>query len=85
MRMSLDEAERLQEDLLKSRGSAAALAVHDALWLRVILLEHCRRLGAAERVRFDRRADRILNRLSAEPQSDFLSEATITVGRCGKR
>jgi len=85
MRMSLDEAQRIREELLGLRGSPAARAIHDALWLRVVLLDHCHRLGAADRTRFERRANRLLSRVLADPQSEFLSGSTITVGRDGKR
>lgn len=85
MRMSLDEARRMRDGLLESRGSLAARVIHDALWLRVVLLEHRQRLGAAEGLRFERRADRILRRLSADSQPNVPSETTITVGRNGKR
>jgi hypothetical protein len=83
--MSLDAAKAMRDELFELRGSPAAVAIRDALWLRVVLVDYCQRLGAAERARFERRADRILGRYSADPQSRFLSETTITVGRNGKR
>jgi hypothetical protein len=85
LQMSLSDAQQIRDALMVSRGSPAARAIQDALWLRVVLVEYSRRLGGAERARFERRADSILGRLVADPRSDVLSETTRTVVRRGKR
>lgn len=85
MSMSLQEAERLNGRLVASRGSSPAVALRELLWLRAVFVEQRRRTAAAERCRFDRRADRILAQLWTTKPSVGPSETTITVGRNGKR
>jgi hypothetical protein len=84
MRMSLRDTHQMRDLLVEARGSAASAALHDALWLRAVLLEYSRKLGGAQRARFELRADSILSRLSADLGSDVPSEATLTVVRDGK-
>jgi len=85
LRMSLSDAQQIRDVLMVSHGSPAARAIQDALWLRVVPLEYSRRLGGAERARFERRADSILDRLVAHPQPHVLSETARTVVHHGKR
>jgi hypothetical protein len=66
MRMSIEDAHQIRDTLQELRGIADVAAIQDALWLRVILVEYGRRLEVAERVRFERRANGILSRLSAK-------------------
>jgi hypothetical protein len=63
MCMSLSEAERLSARLLAVRGSPSVLLLRELVWLRAVLIEQWRRTPAAERRRFAKRADRILEQL----------------------
>jgi hypothetical protein len=85
MSMSLQEAERLNRKLVVHRGSPSAVGLRELIWLRAVFVEQRRRTAAAERCRFDRRADRILAELWTATPSVDPSETTITVGRNGKR
>lgn len=79
--MSLSEAERLSARLLTERGSPSVLLLRELVWLRAVLIEQWRRTPAAERQRFTRRADRILERLGGPL---CLSATGHTVGRHDK-
>jgi hypothetical protein len=85
MSMSLQEAEQVDRELIASRGSGAATVLHELLWLRAIFVEQRRRTPAAERRRFDQRADLILARLAASACAVCLSDATLTVRQDDKR
>ncbi|MDQ3933691.1 MAG: hypothetical protein M3340_03570 [Actinomycetota bacterium] len=60
--MTIDEAEQLRDRLIDSRGSLRHSLLHDALWLRTVLVEQRRRVPLAERDAYTRRADAILTR-----------------------
>ena len=83
--MSLEDASRIRVALVTWRGSADAVAIHDALWLRAALLDQCQRLPVDERARFETRADRILARLCDRTTLVSPSDTPITVVRNGKR
>lgn len=81
LRMSLSEAERLSARLLAERGARSALLLHELIWLRTVFIEQQQRTPVAERRRFERRADRILEQLG----SSGLSDGPVTVRRNDKR
>jgi hypothetical protein len=81
MSMSLQDTERLSEQLLDRRGSRSAVALRELLWLRAILIEQQRRMPAIERARFGRRADGILTALAAGLETKSLSAAATNVRR----
>ena len=63
--MTIAEAERLRGLLVDARGSARHSVLHDALWLRTVLIEQRRHVPVAERDAYTRRADVVLSRLLA--------------------
>lgn len=60
--MTIGEAEQLRNRLVESRGSRRHSLMHDALWLRTVLVEQRRRVPLAERDAYTRRADAVLTR-----------------------
>jgi hypothetical protein len=83
--MSAAEAEQLSERLLSMRGSGSAARLRELLWLRAVFVEQRRRTPAAEKLRFDRRADRILARLWRPEMPALPSGARNTLTRSEKR
>jgi hypothetical protein len=79
--MSLEEARRLSGVLLEVRGSERQAMLHEALWLRTVLIEQWRRTPIAERARFERRADSIFARLLGIRGDAVPSAAADSVGR----
>jgi hypothetical protein len=65
LQMSIAEAERLRDLLIAVRGSRQHALLHDALWLRTLLIEQRRQVPIAEWDAYTRRADALLRRLLA--------------------
>jgi hypothetical protein len=83
--MSLSDAQRLGAVLVATRASASAPAMRELLWLRAVLIEQWRRTSAAERRRFEKRADSVLERFwTASRARANPSEAMNTVKRDDK-
>lgn len=77
--MSLADAEQVRGWLLAERGSPSVVRLRELIWLRAVLVEQWRRTPVAERHRFARRADSILEQLGrCAPASP--SDGMITVG-----
>jgi len=85
MGMTAEQAERLSGKLVAIQGSQSADQLRELLWLRAVFLEQRRRTPSAERLRFERRADRILGQLWRSNGELLPSGATNTLGRSEKR
>jgi hypothetical protein len=81
--MPLADAERISAWLVAERGSPSVAMLRELIWLRAVLIEQWHRTPTAERQRFARRANRVLEQLGR--CSGCLSEATITVEHHEKR
>lgn len=60
--MTIDEAVRLRDRLIELRGSRRHSLLHEALWLRTVLVEQRRKIPLTERDAYTQRADAILTR-----------------------
>jgi hypothetical protein len=82
LQMSLENAQAVSERLVLVRAFRSSSELRDSLWLRAVLIEQWRRTPAAERRRFERRADRVLERFwTASLAHSNPSEAPNTVKR----
>jgi len=78
---SLADAERISALLVAERASPSATCLRELIWLRAVFLGQLARTPIAERRRFSKRADCIIEQLAA---SMILSEARNSVAHHDK-